>query len=106
MRKKVVEWIKLIIIQHLSHERNFVKNFFNYENFKREIRIVFEVINEVVMFKRIVQYLIQKTFVIDYAQRFKICSNKIDWNNYFKMNIFKRDLKNNIKKINTKERDV
>ena len=44
MRRKVVKWIKLIMIQHLSHERDFVKIFFDYDNFKREICIVFEII--------------------------------------------------------------
>ena len=42
------------MIQHLSHERDFAKNFFNYDNFKKEIRIVFKIINEIVTFKRII----------------------------------------------------
>ena len=42
------------MIQHLSHARNFISIFLNYNNFKREIRIVFEVINEVVTFKRVI----------------------------------------------------
>ena len=66
------------MIQHLSHERDLAKIFFDYDNFKRKIHIVFEVINEVVTFKKVVQYLTQKTFAIDYAQRFKIHLNKID----------------------------
>ena len=78
MKEKIVEWIKLIIIQHLSHERDFARIFFNYNNFKREVRIVFKVINEVTTFKRIIQYLTQKTFATNYAQRFKIHFDKIN----------------------------
>ena len=97
MRGKVMKWIKSTMIQHLNNGRNSTRIFSNYDNFKREIRIVFEVTNEVVTFKRVVQYLIQKTFAIDYAQRFKVHSNKTNWNDNFKMHMFKRELKVNIK---------
>ena len=55
------------MIQHLNHERDFARIFFDYNNFKKEIRIVFKIINKVVTFKRIVQYLTQKTFAINYV---------------------------------------
>ena len=66
------------MIQHLNHKRNLVNIFFDYDNFKKKIRIAFEIINEIIIFKKIVQYLTAKTFAIDYAQRFKVHFNKID----------------------------
>ena len=42
------------MIQHLNHERDFVEISFDYNNFKKKIHIVFEIINEVVTFKKIV----------------------------------------------------
>ena len=86
------------MMQHLNNERDSMKIFSNYDNFKRKIRIVFEITNEIVTFKRIVQYLTQKTFAIDYVQRFKIHFDKMNYNDNFKMNIFKRGFKINIKK--------
>ena len=86
------------MIQHLSHERDFANIFLNYDNFKRKIRIVFEIINEIFISKRVVQYLTQKTFTINYAQCFKIYFDKTNWNNNFKINIFKKRFKTNVKK--------
>ena len=63
-------------MQHLNNKRDSTRIFSNYNNFKREIRIVFEITNEIVTFKRIVQYLTQKTFAINYVQRFKIHFDK------------------------------
>ena len=63
-------------MQHLNNERDSTRIFSNYNNFKEKIHIVFEITNEVVIFKRIVQYLTQKIFTIDYAQRFKVHFNK------------------------------
>ena len=60
------------MIQHLNNERDSTKIFSNYDNFKKKIRIVFEITNEVVIFKKIIQYLTQKPFTINYVQRFKI----------------------------------
>ena len=39
---------------------------------------MFEIINEVSTFKRIIQYFTQKTSIANYAQRFKKHSNKIN----------------------------
>ena len=65
-------------MQHLNNKRDSTRIFSNYDNFKRKIRIMFEIINEVVTFKRIVQYLTQKTFAINYVQRFKIYFDKMN----------------------------
>ena len=43
------------MMQHLNNERDSTRIFLNYNNFKRKIRIVFEIINEIVTFKKIIQ---------------------------------------------------
>ena len=55
------------MMQHLNNERNSTRIFSNYDNFKKKIRIVFEITNKVVTFKRIIQYLTQKTFTTNYV---------------------------------------
>ena len=42
------------------------------------MRIIFEIINEIFIFKRIIQYFTQKTLTANYTQRFKKHLNKID----------------------------
>ena len=42
------------------------------------MRIMFKVINEIFTFKRVIQYFIQKTLIVDYAQCFKKHLNKIN----------------------------
>ena len=64
------------MMQYLNNERNSTRVFSNYDNFKREIRIMFKIMNEIITFKRIIQYLTQKTFAINYIQRFKIHFDK------------------------------
>ena len=64
------------MIQYLNNERDSTRIFSNYDNFKKKIRIVFKVTNEVVIFKKVIQYLTQKTFAINYVQRFKVYFDK------------------------------
>ena len=35
------------------------------------MRVIFEVINEIFIFKRVIQYFTQKTSIANYVQRFK-----------------------------------
>ena len=67
MKKKIMKWIKSIMMQHLNNERNSIRIFSNYDNFKKKIRIVFEITSKIVTFKKIIQYLTQKTFAINYV---------------------------------------
>ena len=64
------------MIQHLNNERNLTRIFSKYNNFKKEIRIVFKITNEIVIFKKMIQYLTQKMFAIDYVQCFKVHFDK------------------------------
>ena len=77
MKNKTFNWIKLIIINYLHRDENLTRIFLNFDKFKKEIRAMFEIINEMFISKKIIQYLTQKTFTINYAQRFKKHANKI-----------------------------
>ena len=41
--------------------------FSNFENFKKKMRVIFEVINEIFTFKKVIQYFTQKTLIVDYT---------------------------------------
>ena len=66
------------MMHYLHNQENSTKIFLNFDNFKKEMQIMFKIINEIFTFKRVIQYLIQKTLIVDYAQRFKKYSNKIN----------------------------
>ena len=54
--------------QFLSDDKD-IDNIFNvFNKFKIIIRKVFSVTNETVIFIKIIQYLLQKTLAVDYAQ--------------------------------------
>ena len=65
-------------MHYLHNQGNSTRIFFDFNNFKRKMRIMFEIINEIFTFKRVIQYFTQKILIVDYAQRFKKHSNKID----------------------------
>ena len=54
-------------MNHLHQQRNFARIFSNFDNFKREVRVMFKIINEIFIFKRIIQYFTQKTLIANYV---------------------------------------
>jgi len=71
--------------------------FTNFDNFKRELRRIFETSNEEQIAKRVVQHLTQRTFAADYAARFQEYANLIEWDDAALMTMFRRGLKDNLK---------
>ncbi len=71
--------------------------FTNFDNFKRELRRIFETFNEKQIAKRVIQHLTQRIFVANYATRFQKYVNLIKWNDVAFMTMFRRDLKDNLK---------
>ena len=67
MKNKIFSSIKLIMMHYLHNQGDSTRIFFNFDNFKREMRVIFEIINEIFTFKRIFQYFIQKISIVDYA---------------------------------------
>ena len=46
------------MINYLHRDENSIKNFLNFDKFKKEIRAMFEIINEILTSKKFIQYLI------------------------------------------------
>ena len=67
MKNKVFNWIKSIMMNHLHQRENSTRIFSNFDNFKKKVRIIFEVINEIFTFKRVIQYFTQKTSIANYV---------------------------------------
>ncbi len=71
--------------------------FTNFDNFKRELRRIFEISNEEQIAKRVVQHLTQRTSATDYAARFQKYANLTKWDDAALMTMFRRGLKDNLK---------
>jgi len=71
--------------------------FTNFDNFKRELRRIFETSNEKQIAKRVIQHLTQRTFATKYATRFQKYANLIEWDDVALMIMFRRGLKDNLK---------
>jgi hypothetical protein len=98
LRKRIEKWFKFLLKKHFDDDSNSEVIFFVFNNFKTEIRRVFEASHEEEIAKRIVQLLHQKTSAAKYAIRFQKQVNLIEWDDAALMIMFRRDLKNNVKK--------
>ena len=54
-----------------NNDENSKKNMHEFRDFQKKIQRIFDVFNEEQRTKKIVQYLIQKTSIIEYAARFQ-----------------------------------
>ena len=97
MNEKVFNWIKSNIKQFLHDDKDIDEIFNVFDRFKIIIRRVFNVTNEIIIFIKMIQHLLQKTSTVDYAQQFKKHVNNISWNDKILIIMFYRDLKSNIK---------
>jgi hypothetical protein len=71
--------------------------FTNFDNFKRELRRIFETFNEKQIAKRVIQHLTQRISAAEYAARFQKYANLTEWNDVALMTMFRRGLKDNLK---------
>jgi len=71
--------------------------FTNFDNFKRELRRIFETFNEKQIAKRVIQHLTQRISATNYAVKFQKYVNLTKWDDVALMTMFRQDLKNNLK---------
>ena len=63
--------------RYLHNDEDIEEIFFVFNKFKIFIRRIFNVINEIIIFIKIIQHLSQKTSAANYIQRFKKHANNI-----------------------------
>ena len=97
LRSRAERWFKFRLRQYLDDDENIDDIFSNYDNFKKEIRRIFDIFNEKQTIERNIQHLTQRTSTIDYVVRFQKQVNFIEWNNAVLMTMFRRKFKNNVK---------
>ena len=97
MKEKIFNWIKLNMKRYLHNDEDIGEIFFVFDKFKIFIRRVFSVINEIITFIKVIQYLSQKTSAADYVQRFKKHANNMFWNSETLIIMFYKSLKSNVK---------
>ena len=61
--------------RYLHNDENIEEIFFVFDKFKIFIRKIFNVINKIITFIKIIQYLSQKTSTANYVQQFKKYAN-------------------------------
>ena len=89
LRKRTERWLKSSLCKKLDENKNKKKIFVQFSEFKKEIRRIFEVSNKEQIAKWVIQHLIQKTSINDYAARFQKHVNLIDWNDVVKMIMYR-----------------
>ena len=97
MNEKAFNWIKFNMKQFLHNDKDIGGIFNVFDRSKIVIWRVFNVTNEIIIFIKMIQYLLQKTSTVDYAQRFKKYANNISWNDEALIIMFYKDLKSNVK---------
>ena len=75
MKERTFNWIKFNMKRYLYNDENIEEIFFIFNKFKIFIRRVFSVINEIIIFIKIIQHLSQKTLTANYVQWFKKHAN-------------------------------
>ena len=68
MKKKIFNWIKFNMKRYLHNDEDIEEIFFVFDKFKIFIRRIFNVINKIVTFIKIIQHLSQKTSATNYVQ--------------------------------------
>ncbi len=98
LRGRAQHWLKSTLRKYLkNHDENPSAMFTNFDNFKRELRRIFETSNEKQIAKRVIQHLTQRISAADYAARFQKYANLTKWNDVALMTMFRRGLKDNLK---------
>ena len=97
LRGRAERWLKPSLRKKLNDNEDNKEIFAQFSEFKKKIRRIFEVFNEKQTAERVIQHLIQKTSVSDYAARFQEHVNLIEWNDVALMIMFRRELKDNVK---------
>jgi hypothetical protein len=98
LRGRAQHWLKPNLRKYLkNHDENPRAMFTNFDNFKKELRRIFETFNEKQIAKRVIQHLTQRIFAAEYAARFQKYANLTKWDDAALMTMFRRDLKNNLK---------
>ena len=97
LRKKAKCWLKFKFKQYLNDEKNIDDIFFNYDDFKKKIKRIFEIFNGKQTIEKKLQHFTQRTSAANYVVRFQKQISLIEWNNVVFMIMFRRKLKNNVK---------
>jgi hypothetical protein len=98
LRGRAQHWLKPTLRKYLeNHDENPRAMFTNFDNFKRELRRIFETSNEEQIAKRVIQHLTQRTSAANYAARFQKYANLTKWDDVALMTMFRRGLKDNLK---------
>ena len=97
LRDRAKRWFKSKFRQYLNDDENIDNIFFNYNDFKKKIKRIFEIFNEKQIAKRNIQHFTQRTSATNFAVRFQKQVNLIEWNDVALMSMFRRDFKNNVK---------
>ena len=63
--------MKFNLKKHLKNHENSKRIFFNFNNFKKKIKRIFEMFNEKQNMKKIIQHLTQKTSALNYIVKFQ-----------------------------------
>ena len=96
-KKRTKRWLKSNLRKYFDDEENEDDIFSNFDNFKKEIRRIFDIFNEKQTVEKNIQHLIQRISAVDYVVRFQKQVNFIEWNNAAFMTMFRRKFKNNVK---------
>ena len=78
LRSRAKRWLKSRLRQYLDDDENIDDIFSNYDNFKKEIRRIFDIFNEEQTVERNIQHLTQRISAADYAARFQKQVNFIE----------------------------
>ena len=106
LREKAKNWFKSILRKYFNKNEkkdneDIKRFFFKFINFKKKITRVFDIFNEKQTTKRNIQYIRQKSSIAKYAARFQEQANLIKWNDASLMTMYRRELKNSVKKKST-----
>ena len=91
-------WFKTTLRPYFENEENDDNIINDYDNFKKEIRRVYDIFNEKQTIERKIQHIVQIKSTVDYAVKFMKHVNLTEWNNAVKMTMFKRKFKFHVKK--------
>lgn len=97
LRGRAQHWMKPHLTQYLTDRTDPKGLFSNFENFVKELDLIFGVTNEANIAARAIQTLRQKNSASDYTARFKEYAQLTDWDEKALMAMYRRGLKENVK---------
>ncbi len=78
-RKRTQYWLKSNLQKYLkNYNKNLYTIFTNFDNFKKELRRIFEIFNKKQIAKKVIQYLTQQIFAANYVAKFQKYINLIE----------------------------